>query len=256
MNKAEIPRFDHPLVETHCHLDYLKEQTVDETITRSNSVGVEKMVTISVEPSNLDTVLEIANKYEGVYCSQGIHPHEAKLWSDSVEQKIKKNAKEKKVVAIGEIGLDFHYNHSPPEKQQEVFKRQLEVAGHLGLPVIIHSREADAMTAQILFHDESGPEKRGVIHSFSSGKPLAQKAIDRGFYLGINGIVTFKKAESVREIVSFCPLENIILETDAPFLTPVPYRGRENAPFYLPFVANHIASIKKIPVRKSCRDNI
>ena len=246
--KRSIPKFSHPLVETHCHLDYLKGQSIAETIAQSQAVGVEKMVTISVTPDNLDTALGIAKSHPGIYCSQGIHPHEAKTWSKVAQETIQNNAKEEAVVAIGEIGLDFYYEKSPRDKQREVFVRQLDLACELNLPIIVHSREADCESMEILGSYAQKLKRGGVIHSFTAGEEFAKMAISHGFYLGLNGIITFKNAENIRRIVRLCPLEHILLETDAPFLTPVPYRGRENAPFYLPFVAEKIAEIKNVSV--------
>lgn len=246
--KRDIPIFDHPIFETHCHLDYLKERSTAETIALCGEKGINKLITISVSPDNLDKVIEIAKTNEDVFCTQGIHPHEAKQWSDNVEKKILENSQYEKVVAIGEIGLDFHYNNSPKEQQIEVFKRQLEIATEKGLPVVIHSRDADAETIAVL--EEMAPKmpKKGVIHSFTSGPELAKKAIELGFHLGFNGIITFKNAEAVRDIVNLTPLDRILLETDSPFLTPMPYRGQENGPQFLPFIAEKIAEIKQVSI--------
>ncbi len=242
--RREIPLFEKPLIETHCHLDYLKDRPLEETLQKCHDLNIKKVITIAVAPENLDKVVELTNEYENVYGTQGIHPHEAKSWNDDVEKKITVHAALEKVVAIGEIGLDFYYNHSPKEKQIPAFEKQMEMACEFDLPVVIHSRDADPETIAIL--DAKAPQlkKKGVIHSFTSGPELAKNALSHGFYLGFNGIITFNSAQNVRDIVELCPLENIILETDSPFLTPVPYRGRENAPFYLPFVAEKIAEIK------------
>ena len=244
----DIPLFSHPIIETHCHLDYLKEQDIPETLARSRAVGVAAMVTVSVAPDNMDTVLGVAKEYPGVYCSQGIHPHEAKHAGDEAFERLAHNGKEEEVVAVGEIGLDFYYDKSPRKRQREVFERQMELACELDLPVIIHSREADRESWEVLSRYAPKLSRRGVIHSFTSGKDFAHKALSLGFYLGFNGIITFNKADAVRDIVRLCPLEQILLETDAPFLAPTPYRGRENAPFYLPFVAQEMAHIKGCPV--------
>ena len=246
--KRDIPVFDLPLIETHCHLDYLKDRPLAETLEQCEKVNIEKVITISVEPNNLETVKELARQNENIYGTQGIHPHQAKTWSDEIEKTILTNATDEKIVAVGEIGLDFYYNNSPKEQQIVAFKRQMELATELELPVVIHSRDADIESIEIL--DSLAPHltRKGVIHSFTSGPELAKNAINHGFYLGFNGIITFNSAENVREIVKMCPLERIILETDSPFLTPVPYRGRENAPFYLPFVAEKIAEIKEVPL--------
>ena len=256
--REDIPKYALPIVETHCHLDYLKDRDIGETLRLCRLVGVGRLVTISVSADNLDTVLDLAKRHEGVYCSQGIHPHEAKEWSDEVEGRVRRNAGEGAVVAVGEIGLDFYYDKSPRPRQREAFERQMEIASQMGLPVIIHSRQADRETEEVLENYGGRLARRGVIHSFTSGEGLAKKALSLGFYLGFNGIITFKNAQNVRNIVRLCPLEQMLLETDAPFLTPVPYRGRENAPFYLPFVARKIAEIKNIPVEeviKTTSDN-
>ena len=242
--KREIPKWDLPIIETHCHLDYLKDRPLEETLQLSIDHGVEKILTISVEPKNLAVVRDLSSSHEMIYGTQGIHPHEAKDFNEEVEKEIREHAKDKKILAIGEIGLDFHYNHSPREVQIEAFKSQMQIAIDLDMPVVIHSREADPETIAVL--EEFGPKlnKKGVIHSFTSGKELAEKALELGFYLGFNGIITFKNAQNVRDIVDICPVEKALIETDAPFLTPSPYRGRENAPFYLPFVVEQIAKQK------------
>lgn len=248
--KREIPRFSIPIIETHCHLDYLKDLELEELISKSKDVGVEKIITISVEPDNLDKVIAISKAHENVYCTQGVHPHDAKKWDDETEAKIKNQALYEKCLAIGEIGLDYHYDHSPVEVQKEVFRKQLTLASELDLPVVIHSRDAEADTISILQEYLPVLKKRGVIHSFTSSIELAEFAIENDFYLGLNGIITFKNAENVREAARITPLNRLLLETDAPFLTPIPYRGRENAPFYLPFIAEKLAEIKKVPVEE------
>lgn len=248
--RREIPRFDKPLIETHCHLDYLKDRPLEETLQKCDDLNIEKIITIAVAPDNLDTVFSLAKTHANIFGTQGIHPHEAKSWSAEVEAKILSHAREEKIVAVGEIGLDFYYNNSPKEKQIPAFERQMEIASELDLPVVIHSRDADPETIEILDNKAPALKKKGVIHSFTSGPELAKKALEHNFYLGFNGIITFNSAQNVRDIVELCPLENIILETDAPFLTPVPYRGRENAPFYLPFVAEKIAEIKEVSLEE------
>jgi TatD DNase family protein len=246
-------------IETHCHLDYLKQLPTEEIIQKAKEQNIEKIMTISVEPDNLQTVIDIANTYENVYCSQGIHPHDAKLANDNVLKTIKENAlKESKVLALGEMGLDYHYDNSPRDIQKKYFRAQLELAAEIDYPVVIHTRDADDDTIEIL--KDLGPSlnRKGVLHSFTSTPKLAEVALDLGFYIGFNGIITFKKAQEVRDIVSLTPIEKILLETDSPFLTPVPHRGKENAPFYLPFVAQKVAQIKELPleeVQEQCYQN-
>lgn len=256
--RREIPKFNFPIIETHCHLDYLKESELSELLKKSLAHNIEKIMTISVSPSNLQTVLDLANNHDSIFCSQGIHPHEAKSWSDEAEKTIRTNLSNEKVKAVGEIGLDFYYTKSEVHTQIEVFKKQLEIAIEFDKPVIIHTRDADDETISILKEYSPRMKKKGVIHSFTSTKELALCALDLGFHLGFNGIITFKNAENVRDVLRICPLNRILLETDAPFLTPVPYRGKENAPFYLPFIAEEVAKIKEIEIEevlKTCYQN-
>lgn len=234
------------IIETHCHLDYLKKRPLEEILQGAKEVGVEKIITIAVEPDNFDSVYNLGQEHEDVYYTQGIHPHDAKLHTEEAFQKILTRSKDPKMVAVGEIGLDYHYDNSPRDIQKNVFLKQIEMAANLDKPVVIHSRDACDDTIKIL--DEVAPslKRKGVIHSFTSTMELAKSALDHGFYLGFNGIITFKSAQNVRDIVEMCPLERIVIETDAPFLTPVPHRGKENCPEYLPHIIEKIAQIKQV----------
>lgn len=246
--RREIPVFDHPIIETHCHLDYLKDRPLEETLAETRRVNIEKVITIAVSPDNLATVRELSQVAPWVYGTQGIHPHDAEKYSDAVEAEIREHARDDKIVAVGEIGLDYFYDNADRSVQREVFRRQLQIACDTDRPVVIHSRDADDDTIAILGEFENTLKRRGVIHSFTSGPGLARYALGQGWCLGFNGITTFNKAENVRDIVRMAPIEQILLETDSPFLTPVPYRGRENAPFYIPFVAEKIAEVKQLPL--------
>ena len=246
--RREIPVFDHPIIETHCHLDYLKDRPLEETLEQAKGVNIEKVITIAVSPDNLARVRELSHVAPWVYGTQGIHPHDAESYSDDVEAEIRAHARDEKIVAVGEIGLDYFYDNADRGVQREVFRRQLQIACDTDRPVVIHSREADEDTIEILGEFEATLKRRGVIHSFTSGPGLARYALDQGWCLGFNGITTFNKAENVRDIVRMAPIDQILLETDSPFLTPVPYRGKENAPFYLPFVAEKIAEVKELPL--------
>lgn len=243
-SRREIPHYSLPIIETHFHLDYLKEASAEEILAAARAIGVERFISISVEPNNMAEVLGLASTYTDVYASLGVHPHEAGKYTDVTTTFIRNNISHPKVVAIGEIGLDYFYDHCDRAVQRQVFCQQLALAIELDLPVVIHTREADADCMAIL--NEYGPQMRhkGVLHSFTSGMELAQFATELGFRLGINGIITFNKADNVREIVAATRLEDLLLETDAPFLAPIPYRGVENAPKYLPFVAQKIAEVK------------
>lgn len=238
------------IIETHCHLDYLKNEPLGEILKKSQEAGVEKVITIAVEPDNFDKAREISLANENVYYTQGIHPHDAKLATEEAFGVIEGRCSEEKMVAVGEIGLDYHYDNSPREKQIEVFKRQLDIATRLDKPVVIHSRDADEDMAKVLKEMAPRLKRKGVIHSFTSSLELAQTALDLGFYLGFNGIITFKKAQEVRDAVAMAPLDRILTETDSPFLSPVPHRGRENAPYRLPHILEKIAEIKEVEVEK------
>lgn len=238
------------IIETHCHLDYLDTKELEETLKESRRVGIEKIITISVEPNNFDKVLKLANQNEMVFCTQGIHPHDAKEARQKDLELIKERQSLSKVVAVGEIGLDYHYNNSPKAIQLKVFEEQLNIAAETNQPVVIHSRDADDDMARLLKEFAPKLNKKGVVHSFTSGPQLAQTALDLGFYLGFNGIITFKNAEEVRDIVRMTPIKQILFETDSPYLTPVPHRGKENNPSYLPFIIEKIAEIKNVDINE------
>lgn len=234
------------MIETHCHLDYLKAEPLEEIRKKIKDAGITKVVTIGVDPLNLDKVMDLALTHEEIYFTQGIHPHDAKDATEIEFEKIIQRCQHPKMVAVGEIGLDYHYNNSPPEIQRQVFERQLQIACDQDMPVVIHTRDAEADTQAILRNFSSTLKRKGVIHSFTSSLELAEFVLSEGFYIGFNGIITFKKAENVQEVVKITPAERILFETDSPFLTPVPHRGKENAPYYLPFVAQKIAELKGI----------
>ena len=247
--RPEIPITTIPIIETHFHLDMLKSASREEIVTKTKLHNIEKMITISTNPNNLDEVIAIADQYPQIYCTQGLHPHEGKEWNDTVKAHVIKNLSNpahKKIVAVGEIGLDFYYSKSPRDAQLKAFEEQLQIAVDFNLPVVIHTRDADDDTIAILKNFSTTLKRKGVIHSFTSGLALAQFCLDEGFYIGFNGIITFKNAENVRDVLRTAPMERILLETDSPFLTPDPYRGVENAPYYLPFIAAKIAEVKGI----------
>ena len=246
--RREIPHFDTPIIETHCHLDYLDEEQLTLTLEKSAAVGIETIITIAVSPDNLDRVLELTRVADNIWGTQGVHPHEAEAYDDPVEAIIRERCGDQRIVAVGEIGLDYYYDHADRSAQRNAFERQLQVAVDLDMPVVIHTREADEDTRDILANFSGSLARKGVIHSFTSGLPLAEYCLAEGFMLGFNGITTFNRADNVRQVVQATPLPQLLLETDAPYLTPVPYRGRPNAPFYLPFIAERVAEEKGLPV--------
>ncbi len=235
------------MIDSHFHLDYLKADSRENLIAAAQDEGVQKFMTISVSTENLDEVISISQNFESIYCTQGIHPHDAKDFDKEVAEKIIFNTKKNsKVLAIGEIGLDYHYDNSPREIQKTAFETQLQIASDLNKPIVIHTREAEDDTKSIMKNAYKNLAKKGVFHSFTSQKFLAEFALDIGFFIGFNGIITFKNAHEVREIVEMTPLDRILLETDSPFLTPSPHRGKENSPKFLKHIALKIAEIKNI----------
>lgn len=238
-----------PIIETHCHLDYLKSDSIPNIIKKSLECNVQKIITISVNPDNLNTVVDIANNYQQVLCTQGVHPHDARLFDDAAKRTIISNIKnEKRVIAVGEIGLDYHYDKSPRDIQKKVFEDQIQISIDHDLPIIIHSRESEDDTISILKNFRHVIKKPIAFHCFTSKRYLAEYVLNEGFYIGFNGIITFKAADNVREILDMTPISRILLETDAPFLSPLPYRGKENAPYYLPVIAKRISELKNVPL--------
>ncbi|MGB1091584.1 MAG: TatD family hydrolase, partial [Oceanobacter sp.] len=246
--KRPIPEFGLPIIETHFHLDYLKEAPAEQVLAEARAMGVERFMSISVAPDNMPTAKSLAEAHQDLFFTAGVHPHEAASFDSAADDWIQQHVAHPKMVAVGEIGLDYFYDHCDREVQKAAFRRQLEIATQAGLPVVIHTREADEDTMEILNEMAPAMPRKGVVHSFTSGMELAKRAVELGFCLGINGIVTFNKADNVREVVAATPLENLLLETDAPYLTPTPYRGVENAPKYLPLVAERIADVKGLSV--------
>jgi TatD DNase family protein len=223
---------------------------LSNVLVRADSTGVKSIITIGADEESSEKAVEIANTHESVYASVGLHPHDAKDFTERTEDLLRRLAKEEKVVAIGEIGLDYHYNYSPKKTQQEVFSKLLALAKELDLPVIIHSREAKADTLRFL--KESGIT-RGVMHCFSGDMDMAEEAMAMGFYISFAGPVTFKNAKRLQEIVKAIPDEYILIETDAPYLTPVPYRGKRNEPSYLVHTADRVAALRGVKLEDIAR---
>lgn len=237
------------LIDSHCHLDYLQRDGRDlgQVVADAGRAGVAGMVTICTRLSEFAGVLAIAESYDNVWCSLGVHPHEAANEAAQepgvTVERLLDLAAHAKVVGIGETGLDYHYEHSPREIQQELFRAHITVARETGLPLIVHSRDADADTLAILRDEhEKGPFP-GLIHCFSAGKELGQGALDLGLYISISGIVTFKNAGTLRAVVADMPVERLLVETDAPYLAPIPKRGKQNEPAFVVHTAQALADL-------------
>lgn len=241
-------------IDTHCHLAGKEFQAdLPDVLARAQEAGIEAMIVIGAGDGleGNQKAIELANQYPHLWATVGIHPHDAKLSGDLRSLVISS----KKVVAIGEIGLDYHYDHAPRDVQQERFLEQMALAKELNLPVVIHSREAWDDTIHIV--EKMGPlPKGGVFHCFGGNVAEARQALDLGFYISISGIVTFKKAQNLIEVIQQIPLERIVIETDAPFLAPVPYRGKKNEPAFVKLVGEKIAEIKKMPAEKISKATI
>jgi TatD DNase family protein len=231
------------LIDTHTHLDDARyDNDRNAMIARAREAGVESFVTIGCDLATSRSAVALADQHPFVYATVGVHPHEVKHISDNWYDEFRRLAKNKKVVAYGEIGLDYHYNHSSPTAQRERFREQIQLARELSLPMIIHTREAQEDTIAIL-KDEKASEVGGVFHCFSGDAWLAKDALDLGFYLSFSGILTFQNASMLREIARNTPLDRLLIETDCPYLTPVPHRGKRNEPAYVSLVAKQLVSI-------------
>jgi TatD DNase family protein len=238
------------LVDSHCHLDYAQPEERPEIVARARRAGVETMLTICTRLAEFETVKAIAAADPDIWCSVGVHPHEAAAEGAVDEAALIALADHPKVVGIGETGLDFYYDHSPRERQAELFRAHAAAARATGLPLIVHTRDADAETVRILV-EEKPPH--GVIHCFSTGRELAEKALEIGFFISLSGIVTFKNATALRAIVRDVPLDRLLIETDAPYLAPVPMRGRANEPAFIVHTAAAVAALKGIAVETLAR---
>jgi TatD DNase family protein len=233
------------LFDTHTHLDDVRyNEDREAMIARAHEAGVGTFVTIGCDLATSQAAVALTEQYPSVYASIGVHPHEVKHIADGWYDEFRLLAKNKKVVAYGEIGLDYHYNHSSPKEQRERFREQVQLARELALPVIIHTREAQEDTIAIL-KEENASEIGGVFHCFSGDAWLAKDALDLGFYLSFSGIVTFQNATVLRDIAKTVPLDRLLIETDCPYLTPAPHRGQRNEPAFVSFVAQKLAELHR-----------
>ena len=232
------------MIDTHCHLEMEAfDDDREDVIKRAREAGLEAIITIGSDFEGCKGAVALAEKYDFIYATVGIHPHDAKGFNEDIFSQIKEWAKNKKVVAIGEIGLDYHYDHSPRDIQRDVFKKKLYYAKEINLPVIVHSREAKRDTLQIL--KESAVSK-GVMHCFSGDMDMAERAMEMGFYISIAGPVTFKNASKLRDIAKAIPDDYLLIETDAPYLTPEPLRGKRNEPAFVVHTAKAIAELRGV----------
>ena len=239
------------MIDSHAHLDYAQlSEDLEGVLARAAEAGVSHIITIGVKLTTADRPKALAESYDNIWCSVGIHPHEAGSEPDAANiDAILASADHPKCVAIGEAGLDYFYDYASPKQQEDSFRAQIAVARCLDLPIIVHARDADNDVAAILENEMEKGAFRGVLHCFSSGAELAERAIDIGFYISFSGILTFNKAEELRAIATNIPEDRILVETDSPYLAPVPYRGRPNEPAYTAHTLKKLATIRgKRPV--------
>jgi len=232
------------VIDTHAHLNDPKfESDLDEVISRATAAGVERIVVCGYDvPSSLRAV-EIAERYPGVFATVGVHPHDAKSWDERALVQIRELSRRREVTAIGEIGLDFHYDFSPRADQMRAFEAQVALACELELPIVVHSRESNPQALQVL-EGRAANIVGCVFHCFSGDESFARDVLGMGFYIGVDGPITYKASEKLRRVVEACPAERLLVETDCPYLAPIPHRGRRNEPAYLRCVLEEAARVK------------
>ncbi|MFN3233419.1 MAG: TatD family hydrolase [Alphaproteobacteria bacterium] len=235
------------LIDSHCHLDYpgLVED-LDSVVARAGEAGIGMMLTISTSLQNFEGVRAIAERYENICCTVGVHPHEAEKEPDTVADRLITLSQHPRVVGIGETGLDYFYEHSPRDVQQKVFREHIKAARVTGLPLIVHTRDADDDTVAILSEEMEQGAYPGLIHCFSTSQHVSDVAVELGLYVSISGIATFKAAGDLRETIKTVPLDRLLVETDAPYLAPVPFRGKTNEPSFVVHTAAKVAELKGV----------
>lgn len=237
------------LIDSHCHIDNEKfDEDRDEVLERIKE-NLEFAVNIGYDLNSSKKSIELSEKYDFIYAVVGVHPTDITGYNDELEERIEELAGNPKVLAIGEIGLDYHWMTEPKEKQQEVFRKQIEIARRVGKPIVVHTREATRDTLDIL---KEYPDVRGILHCYPGSFESAEEIMDN-YYFGVGGVLTFKNSKKLKETVEKLPMDRIIVETDCPYLTPEPYRGKRNEPIYVEYVAQKIAEIKGISYEEVVR---
>ncbi len=242
------------IVDSHCHLDFPElNAELEAVLARARAAGVGLMVTISTRVARFHELKAIVEAHDNVYCSIGTHPHNAAEEPDITVQELVEIARHPKVVAIGEAGLDYHYDHSPRDMQKKSFRTHIAAARETGLPLVIHAREADADVARILEEETAEGAFPFVLHCFTSGPDLAHRGLALGGYISFSGVLTFKKAEALRDIALAVPYDRVLVETDAPYLAPEPHRGQTNEPSFVACTAARLADLRGVSEAEAAR---
>ncbi|WP_343562543.1 TatD family hydrolase [Kiloniella sp. b19] len=235
------------LVDSHCHLDYfLRDGDLNDALQRAREAEVGCMVTIGTRISTFDTVLSIAENHSDIFCTVGVHPNEAGDEGLSSPDVLIERSQHPRVVGLGESGLDYHYDHAPREKQAVSFRAHIEAARETGLPLVVHTRDADEDTVAIMREEYEKGEYPAVIHCFTAGRDLAMASLEMGFYISLSGVLTFKSGQPIRDIVRDVPMDRLLVETDSPYLAPIPFRGKRNEPSYVQHTARVLAEVKSV----------
>jgi TatD DNase family protein len=242
------------LVDSHCHLDFPEfAPELDSVMDRARAAGVKTCVSIGTTLAKFPRVKAVAERFDDVWCSVGVHPHEAKGELLGDPQPLLEAAEHPKVVGIGETGLDYYYEHSPREAQRRNFRTHIAAARTTGLPLIVHTRDADAETIDILREEMARGTFSGLIHCFTGTQALADAAVALGFCISVSGIATFKNSQGLRDVIATVPLDRLLVETDAPFLAPVPHRGKRNEPAFVANTAEILARLKGVSAEEIAR---
>ncbi len=243
------------LIDSHCHLDFADfAPERDRVVERARAAGLRRMITISTRTDAFAAISEIADTYEDVFCTVGTHPHQAHEEAEVTEDRLVALARHPKCVGIGEAGLDYHYDKAPRDIAARVFRTHIGAARTSGLPIVIHARDADADVAAILSDEMEKGTFKGLLHCFTASASLAEAALSLGLFISFSGVLTFKNSQTLREIARTVPMDRLLVETDAPFLAPVPYRGKRNEPAFVAATAKTLAEVKGVSLETIAKE--
>jgi TatD DNase family protein len=240
------------LIDSHCHLQNLQGDEREAALDAARDAGVEGFLVPAVSLDQAEDLLALCHAHDDVWCALGTHPHDAAAWHDGDAERLAELARDPKVVAVGECGLDFYYDHAPRDVQERVMRQQWELALELGLPVVVHNRESNEAMLEVV-RDPRFAALEADFHSFAGGVEMGRELIEHGFYLGFTGMITFNRADNVREVIPELPPDRELVETDTPYLAPVPYRGKKNQPAYVVEVAKRLAEERGETYEETCR---